>query len=254
MLTHISFFAGIGGLDEGARRAGIRTTEAIEFEKNRYQVLLKHNPTVNISNDIREYNASHISRIKNVIFSGGFPCQDISLAGKKAGIFGSRSSLWGEYGRCIGEGRPNYAIIENSPQLLNRGLEKVLFDLSEIGYDAEWECISASAFGMPHGRRRLFIIAYPQEIGRKRILLRGNQGIFKQIEKTNALDSRRYPFLQFEQSVGQPAVFGMDDGFPGRSHLVERLAGCGNAVSPVIAEYLFHCIIQDHKNLNNVIL
>ena len=94
------------------------------------------------------------------IICGGFPCQDISVAGKGAGIEGSRSGLWSEYARIISEVRPRYVIVENVAALLGRGLERVLGDLAALGFDAEWHCIPASAVGAPHRRDRVWIVAY----------------------------------------------------------------------------------------------
>lgn len=95
------------------------------------------------------------------LISGGFPCQDISTAGKGAGITGMRSGLWFEYARLIGEIRPRYAIMENVGALTRRGLDRVLGSLAEIGYDAEWSDIRASDVGAPHRRERIWIVAYP---------------------------------------------------------------------------------------------
>jgi DNA (cytosine-5)-methyltransferase 1 len=97
------------------------------------------------------------------VICGGFPCQDISVAGKGAGMDGARSGLWSEYARIIGEVRPRYVIVENVAALLGRGLERVLGDLAALGYDAEWHCIPASAVGAPHRRDRLWIVAYPHQ-------------------------------------------------------------------------------------------
>ena len=99
------------------------------------------------------------------VLCGGFPCQDLSVAGKGAGIDGARSGLWSEYARLIGELRPRYVIVENVPALLGRGLGRVLGDLSALGYDAEWDCLPASAFGAPHRRDRIWIVAYPGSEG-----------------------------------------------------------------------------------------
>jgi DNA (cytosine-5)-methyltransferase 1 len=95
------------------------------------------------------------------LVTGGFPCQDISIAGKGEGIEGERSGLWTEFKRVISEIRPRFALIENVPALTFRGLDRVLCDLAEIGYDAEWQCISASEVGAWHKRERIWIIAYP---------------------------------------------------------------------------------------------
>jgi DNA (cytosine-5)-methyltransferase 1 len=95
------------------------------------------------------------------VLCGGFPCQDISLAGKGAGIDGSRSGLWQEFARLIGELRPRYVVVENVPALTSRGLDRVLADLAACGFDAEWDHLPASAFGAPHRRDRIWIVAYP---------------------------------------------------------------------------------------------
>lgn len=101
------------------------------------------------------------------IITGGFPCQDISNAGKRAGITGARSGLWGEMVRTIRMVRPKYVLVENVAALLNRGMGTVLGDLAAIGYDAEWDCLPAAAVGAPHCRDRAFIIAYMQSCRRK---------------------------------------------------------------------------------------
>jgi DNA (cytosine-5)-methyltransferase 1 len=102
------------------------------------------------------------------VLCGGFPCQDISNAGKRTGIDGERSGLWSEYARVIGELRPRYVIVENVAALLGRGIERVLGDLAALGFDAEWHCIPASAVGAPHRRDRVWIIAYAKRVGTTR--------------------------------------------------------------------------------------
>jgi DNA (cytosine-5)-methyltransferase 1 len=101
------------------------------------------------------------------VLVGGFPCQDVSAGGRRAGITEStRSGLWKEYARLIGEIRPRYAVIENVKGLLSKGMEIVLSDLSALGYDADWTCLPAAALGAPHLRERVFIVAYPDRDGR----------------------------------------------------------------------------------------
>lgn len=245
-MTHGSLFAGVDGFAEGAKRAGgIKTVFGVEIIPYRQAVFKRHCPYAKIYGDIKEFKASQWRGYIDIL-TGGFPCQDISRAGKGAGIKGTRSSLWGEHARIIREIHPRYAIIENSPTLLKRGFEQVLFDLSEIGYDAQWECISAEAFGMPHQRERLFVIAYPSQTTSLDLLCveEGDRSeIFlpmEKIDKTLAL--LRDPFTEFAERLGQPPVRRMDDGFPGRPHLVDRLEAVGDSVSPVLTEYLFHCI------------
>lgn len=98
------------------------------------------------------------------ILTGGFPCQDISIAGKYDGIIGEQSRLWYEFIRVVCECNPRYVVIENSIQLKNKGLEFILYDLAKAGYDAQWKVLSAKQFGYPHKRERLFIVAYPSQI------------------------------------------------------------------------------------------
>jgi len=133
-LLHGSLFSGIGGFEEGAERAGIKTLWNCEYETFQRNILKKHYKDNEQFTDVR---TAAISERVNII-SGGFPCQDISVAGKMEGIKGERSGLWSEMHRIIRSIRPEYVIIENSPDLLIRGFERVLCDLSEIGYSTEW--------------------------------------------------------------------------------------------------------------------
>lgn len=123
-------------------------------------VLKKHWPDVPCHGDVTTLDGRQYAGRVDVI-CGGFPCQDISLAGKGAGLAGERSGLWFEYRRLIKEIKPKVVVIENVSALRSRGLEEVLRSLAEIGYDAEWHCIPASAIGAPHRRDRVWIIAYP---------------------------------------------------------------------------------------------
>jgi DNA (cytosine-5)-methyltransferase 1 len=190
MLTVGSLFSGIGGFDLGLERAGMRVIWQSEIDTYASAVLRKHWPAVPNLGDIRGISAQTLADAecaerwtqaegRNVhngndtgreeapsrpaqccpdVLCGGFPCQDISNAGKRAGIDGERSGLWSEFARLIGELRPRYAIMENVAALLGRGLERVLGDLAALGYDAEWHCIPASAVGAPHRRDRIWIV------------------------------------------------------------------------------------------------
>src|SRR5512139_1947664 len=160
----LDLFSGIGGFSLGLERAGMRTVAFCEIEPFCRAVLRKHWPDIPIYEDVRSLTAERLAAdgISVDVICGGFPCQDISVAGKGAGIEGGRSGLWSEYARIIGELRPRYVIVENVAALLGRGLDRVLGDLAEIGYDAEWHCIPASYVGAPHRRDRVWIVAYPQ--------------------------------------------------------------------------------------------
>ena len=165
-LTVGSLFSGIGGLDLGLEQAGFETKWFCEIEKFPQAVLRKHWPDTPIIEDVRDVTEKNVQRVD--VIAGGFPCQDISWAGIGRGIDydlseqeGTRSGLWWEMWRVIRELRPRYVIAENVPALTHRGLDIVLGSLAQIGYDAEWQTISAAAVGAPHIRERVFIIAYP---------------------------------------------------------------------------------------------
>ena len=167
MFQVLDLFSGIGGFSLGLEATGgFETVAFCECDRKARLVLDKHWPSIKQYEDVKGLNSSILDRdnIKPNIICGGFPCQDLSLANKSAlGLDGERSGLWTEYARLISEIRPRYAIVENVATLLFRGLGRVLGDLAEIGYDAEWHCIPASAVGAPHRRDRIWIISYPQQ-------------------------------------------------------------------------------------------
>lgn len=163
MLRVLDLFSGIGGFSLGLERTGgFETVAFCEIDLFCRRVLAKHWPKVKQYEDVRTLNADALQRdgIAVDVICGGFPCQDISSAGKRAGLAGERSGLWAEYSRLIGELRPAFAIVENVSDLRARGLGDVLGDLAALGYDAVWESIPASAVGAPHRRDRLWVIAY----------------------------------------------------------------------------------------------
>ena len=166
MLTVGALFAGIGGIELGLERTkGFRTIWAVEIDKFCQKVLKKNFGGIEVYGDIKEIDWAKVERPD--VLTGGFPCQDISIAGKRKGIKAdTRSGLWFEYLKAIRALRPRYVIIENVSALHSCGLDIVLAGLAEVGYDAEWIDIRASDFGAPHRRERLFIVAYPDVIGR----------------------------------------------------------------------------------------
>ena len=164
-LKVLDLFSGIGGFSLGLERTGgFETVAFCEIEPFPRAVLKEHWPDVPCYEDVRTLTADQLRSdgIAVDVICGGFPCQDISYAGGGAGLEGARSGLWSEIARLVSELRPQYVIVENVSALLSRGLGRVLGDLAEIGYDAEWHCIPASAVGAPHIRDRIWIIAYPQ--------------------------------------------------------------------------------------------
>jgi len=157
----LDLFSGIGGFSLGLERAGMTTAMFCEIEPYCRRVLAKHWPGVPIHDDIRTLDRMVVAEKAGPVdlVCGGFPCQDISVAGKGAGLGGERSGLWFEYLRLIGEIAPRWVVIENVPALRSRGLDTVLGGLAALGYDAEWHCIPASAVGAPHRRDRVWIVA-----------------------------------------------------------------------------------------------
>ena len=171
----LDLFSGIGGFSLGLERAGMETVAFCEIDKHCHKVLKKHWPKVPIVDDVSKLDGYTLQQAlgRIDIICGGFPCTDISIAGKKKGLIDehgntTRSGLWFEYKRLIGEIRPRYVIIENVANLRSNGLVTVLQDLWTLGYDAEWHIVSARSVGACHLRERIWIIAYPSNYGRNR--------------------------------------------------------------------------------------
>lgn len=192
-LKVLDLFSGIGGFSIGLERTGgFETVAFCEIEKFPQKVLNKHWPNVPIYEDVRELTSEGLQSdgIFPDIITGGFPCQDISVAGSQKGISEeTRSGLWSECARLIGEIRPRYAVFENVTNLLNGNggdwFKRVLWDISKIGYDAEWHCIPASSIGASHRRDRVWIVAYPKRISInerfKSTMFRGRQDQTEQV-------------------------------------------------------------------------
>tara|TARA_R100001460_G_scaffold36566_1_gene70162 strand:- start:987 stop:1967 length:981 start_codon:yes stop_codon:yes gene_type:complete len=161
-VKHGSLFSGIGGIDLGFEMAGIETAWTCEIDDWCNELLQKRFPNATHYRDVQKIGKDNLEPVD--IISGGFPCQDISTAGKGAGLDGKRSGLWFEMWRIICELRPRWVFIENVANLANKGGERVLHDLAEAGYDAEWQVISARDVGGRHLRKRIWIIAYRKEI------------------------------------------------------------------------------------------
>jgi DNA (cytosine-5)-methyltransferase 1 len=172
-LTVGGLFSGIGGWELGLERAGMRVLWHCEADPYARSVLERHWPGVPCYPDVRELRGDDVEPVD--VLAGGFPCQDISVAGRGAGITGARSSLWGEMLRLTDELEPRYLLVENVAALIARGLDVVLSGLAEIGFDAEWDCLRASDFGAPHRRERIWLVAYPGS-ARRRQDARGAHG------------------------------------------------------------------------------
>jgi DNA (cytosine-5)-methyltransferase 1 len=274
-LTVGSLFAGIGGFDLAAERAGLEVKWQVEIDEYCRRVLAKHWPNAKRFSDVRECGAANLTPVD--VICGGFPCQDISYAGDGAGLSGSRSGLWYDFARIIRELGPRFVVVENVAALLQRGMGTVLGDLAESRYDAEWDCIPASAVGAPHRRDRVWIVAHaheerPQKRGlhaeersevsdaswgsRRDEALADSRGnglegsiqarygqsscgrVFARREATGTGFSGGAEQWRVEPDVGRVAH--------GVSPDVDRLGALGNAIVPQVAEWIFRRILEAH--------
>lgn len=227
-MTFGSLFAGIGGMDLGLERAGMVCKWQVEIDPFCRQVLAKHWPEVPKYEDVRTVGAE----LESVdLIAGGFPCQDVSVAGKKAGIEGERSGLWSEYARIVGQLRPRYVLVENVPGLLERGMGRVLGDLAALGYDAQWNVLPAAGVGLPHVRERLFIVAYSQ-----------CEGLERDVQPN--LDSYAFGAKIRRKRLSKRDTVRIRNGVP---NWVDRIRGCGNAVCPPVAEWIGRRIMEAAK-------
>lgn len=246
-LSVLDLFSGIGGFSLGLERTGgFKTVAFCEIEPFPRRVLAKHWPEVPCYDDVRTLTAERLAAdgISVDVICGGFPCQDVSSAGQQAGIDGERSGLWGQLHRIIREVRPRFAIVENVTNLLagERGawFGRVLGDLAEIRFNAEWHCIPAAAVGAPHGRDRVWVIAYPSEGVRSRVLLPSafdGQGLEQGFQRVWAMYRAR------SARSAPPADFGRlraDDGLSAR---LGEVAAYGNTVVPQIPELIGRAIL-----------
>lgn len=269
-LKVLDLFSGIGGFSLGLERTGgFETVAFCEIEEFPRKVLAKHWPEVPCYEDVRQL-PFHLERIKSAeVVTAGFPCQDISFAGDGAGLAGERSGLWWMVRRTLRLVRPRLAVLENVAALLNRGMGTVLGSMAAIGYDAEWHSVPLSAHGAPHRRDRLCILAYSEgercaeawrvryqqqekwisrccekaffgDLGEER-----NQGVQqKEVSGVAAFswckDVRDVEDLRNRPDIPPPLFRGSRDGVP---DWVGRVAGSGNAYSPVAVEGIGRAIL-----------
>jgi len=270
--THLDLFSGIGGFALAARWAGLQTIQFVELDQYCQRVLKKNFPDVPIHDDVKTLDGAQFKDI--FLITGGFPCQDISIAGKGAGIDGERSGLWTELFRIISEVRPRFALVENVPALTFRGGTRVIGDLTEIGYDCEWQIVGADDVGAPHRRKRIWIVAYSNSTRWEKRegkttspVLRTQQHRGEDVAESNSTGcqtwssnrmgtehgSRRNERLPpgasgtpEDRSRGrwkpEPSVGRVAHGIPKR---VDRLRGLGNAIVPQVAYEIIHAMQGD---------
>lgn len=229
-LRVLDLCSGIGGFSIGLERTGgFETVAFCEIEDFPRSILLANWPGVKIYNDVRQLTAETLCRdgLGIDVITAGFPCQDISLAGRMAGADGEKSGLWREIIRLVASLRPRIVILENSPVLRSKGLEVVLSELCAIGYDAEWHCIPANAVDAPHRRDRLWIISYPSS---------ERDGI-PPIQISAGWDESQHASWW----NSEPAVCRVVDAISAQPH---RLRALGNAVVPRIPEIIGRAMIN----------
>lgn len=237
MITFGELFAGIGGFGLGFERAGMTCKWQVEIDEFCRRILRQHWSDNRQHGDVQTFpeGTTAVDLWVNVI-AGGFPCQDVSNAGKRDGIGGGRSGLWSEFVRILRVFRPDVAVIENTAGLAVRGMRRVLGDLAGIGFDAEWEMLPAAAFGAVHRRERSFIVAYPAGNGLEGGLLRPGEGQ----TSASALDRRRH-WPSLSGPLGLRSADGLSGGL---DELTLRINALGNAVCPQVAEWIGKRIVK----------
>jgi len=228
-VNELALFAGAGGGILGGQLLGWHCVCAVECDAYAVNVLAQRQndgtlETFPIWSDVRTFDGKEWAGCVDLV-SCGFPCVDISCAGKGAGITGKDSGLWKEAARIIGEVRPRYAFIENSPMLAFRGLDTVLCDLAAMGFDAEWGVISAEGVGAPHKRERIWIMAYASsERGRS------GDGNWQDAMDVDSCCKRIRPLGSREWWATEPELGRLANGIPHRLH---RHRVAGNAQVPL---------------------
>lgn len=253
-MKHGSLFSGIGGFDLAAEWMGWQNIFHCEFDTEK-QKYLKKNFNQSLSyGDITKTNFT-IHRGNIDVLTGGFPCQDASIAKQdgqgQQGLQGSRTGLFYEMCRAIDEIRPKYVVAENVANILktNKGKDftAILAELSTMGYNAEWRVCRASEVGAPHHRARLYLVAYSNSL-----TMQPNNSFFTHVrEKTSPFTCRPYG-TNVQISRGgkwqtEPPIFCLDNGLS--SKLVRRqLHGYGNAIVPELAHRIFKAILENESN------
>jgi len=202
-MTAVSLFAGVGGFDLALQRAGVKVVASVEWDKHAQDILRRQFPKAQVFGDIEGVTGEQLIRAgftpANGIITGGFPCQDLSVAGKRAGLAGSRSGLFWEICRILDETKSQTFIVENVPGLLSsndgRDMAIVIGALVERGYRLAWRVLDAQYFGIPQRRRRVFIVGCLGESGRSPeeilAIAEGRAGYLEANREESASDSER---------------------------------------------------------------
>lgn len=255
-MKFVSLFSGIGGLDLGLERAGWECVAQVEIEPFARRVLAKHWPAVPRWADVREIGGSDLPACDAIV--GGFPCQDISVAGRGDGLSGERSGLWFEFLRLVQEVRPVWVLAENVPALRTRGIDTVLGGLEQEGYACWPVVVGARHVGAPHRRDRVFIVARLADADRAGLRAERSRWLLDGERSSLGHDAHRRhrwpsrpgePQHEWEEPrTTEPPLGGAVDGLP--AGLVRResrlrrasLKAYGNAVVPQVAEVIGRAI------------
>ena len=241
-MNELALFAGAGGGILGGKLLGWRTVCAVEWEPYPASVLCARQndgllETFPIWDDVQTFDGNPWRGIVDVV-SGGFPCQDISAAGNGDGLDGERSGMWHQMARVVGEVRPRFVFVENSPMLTSRGGTRVIGDLTKMGYDCRWTVMGASNVGAPHKRDRLWIVAHARNDRFQRRRVKHNSLSESILCKNQPNDRHKI----WSEAIGRVSIddwreyaasfCGMDDGMAAR---VDRLKAIGNGQVPLCA-------------------
>lgn len=240
-LKVLDLFSGIGGFSKGLEDSGYFETVAFcEKDNFRQSVLRHHWPDTPIYHDIREVSGEEIGHADTMC--GGFPCQDVSVAGFRGGIRPStRSGLWAEFCRILRNVGPGTVVLENVTGLLSLGLGRVLGDLASCGYDAEWFCFPAASVGAPHSRDRVWIVAYAREKGWEGPVVNWQTFPSPSLQEVTKFGNAR-AICGHEWAKHFPSV-SMGNGVPGRL-VRDTISACGDSVIPVIPRLIGHAIAR----------
>ena len=243
-MNELALFAGAGGGILGGKLLGWRTICAVEWDGYARDVLVARQndgclDPFPVWDDVQTFDG-HPWQGRVDVISGGFPCQDISAAGKGAGIDGDRSSMWKHMARIIGEVRPRFAFVENSPMLVHRGLAVVIGDLAEMGYDAKWGVLGAKNIGGAHTRNRLWILATDIQNPNA---MRGDREMGGDLARSRWKPESASAYLAGSANreswiLGRP--HGVD-------HLMDRLKAIGNGQVPAVAALAWNTL-TDHRD------
>ncbi len=226
-MKHLGLFEGIGGFSLAAKKMGWQTVAVCELAETPKQILRKRFPETIIHEDITTTDFT-IYRERVDVLTGGFPCQNLSIAtNAPIGIDEAKSGLWREMLRATREIQPTFIVIENSHLLLKRGFERLLFEFSELGYDAEWQCVQGFQVGIPQRRKRVYVILYPVGFGDR----------LPEGKICTGWDKSEYPAWR----DSDPRIYGVAHGVSNR---VDRHRALGNSLIPEIPLQIF-------KQINN---